>query len=160
MLRVPEMDSEGHVRLTQRNISVSIPKGIVPGQFIRIRGDTVGGGMVGDLILEVAFAPHPIFRLDGRDLYLDLPVTPWEAALGAKVRMPTPGGMVDIRVPRNARAGQKLRLRGRGLPGAQPGDLFAVIKIVNPPVETPAAREFYERMAREMSFNPRESIGG
>ncbi len=160
--RVPEIDDSGRVVQRDRNISVNIPKGVSEGQNIRLKGQgTPGSGRspAGDLFLEVAFAPHPVFRADGRDLYLDLPVTPWEAALGGKVSMPTPGGKVEIVIPKNARTGQKLRLKGRGLPGPKPGDLYASLSIVNPPVTSDKGRELYEKMAREMNFNPRTQKG-
>lgn len=162
-IATPGLDPSGRMVMRNKNISVAIPKGIGPGQHIRLRGKGspgLGDARPGDLFLEVSFEPHPVFRIDGRDLYLDLPLTPWEAALGSSVTMPTPGGSVEIRIPNNARSGQKLRLKGRGLPGPRPGDLFAVLKIVNPPVKTEKAREFYEGMARELDFNPRKKLGG
>lgn len=162
-LRMPELDDTGRVVMRDRNISVSIPKGISAGQHIRLKGQgmpPIGVAPAGDLFLEVAFAPHPVFEVDGRDLHLTLPVTPWEAALGGKVAMPTPGGAVDIKVPQNARSGQKLRLKGRGLPGRPPGDLFARLEIVNPPVKTEEGRAFFEKMAREMQFDPRAKLRG
>jgi len=161
-MRVPEMDDAGRIVLKDRNISVKIPKGVHEGQHIRLKGKGaagIGGGPAGDLFLEVAFAAHPTYRIDGRDIHVDLPVTPWEAALGGKVAMPTPGGEVGITIPKNARTGQKLRLKGRGLPGKRPGDLYAVLKIVNPPVTSDEGRALYEQMAKEISFDPRKSMG-
>lgn len=161
-LRMPQMDAQGRLALVDRNISVTVPKGIQAGQHIRLKGQGMPGmgqGAAGDLFLEVAFAPHPLYRVDGRDLYLDLPVTPWEAALGGKVKMPTPTGKVDLKIPKNAKSGQKLRLKGRGLPAPVAGDFYAVLKIVNPPVASSKAREFYEQMAREVSFDPRAEMG-
>ena len=114
----------------------------------------------GDLFLEVAFAPHPIYRPDGKDLHLDLPITPWEAALGGKIVMPTPGGNVDLRIPKNARSGQKLRLKGKGLPGTPAGNIYASLKIVNPNVTTKEAQAFFEQMAKKMPFDPRAHLGG
>ena len=160
-MRVPEMDDAGRMVLKDRNVSVKIPKGVREGQHIRLKGKGspgIGGGPAGDLFLEVAFAPHPTYRIDGRDIYVDLPVTPWEASLGGKVTMPTPGGEVGITIPENARTGQKLRLKGRGLPGKLAGDLYAVLKIVNPPTTTQAGQALYEQMAKEMSFDPRKSM--
>src|SRR5690606_32007388 len=98
---------------------------------------------------------HPLFRLEGRDVYLDLPVTPWEAALGATVSVPTLGGTVDMKIPAGSQSGQKLRLRGRGLPGRSPGDQYVVLQIMTPPAHNEAAKDLYRRMAREMPFNPR-----
>lgn len=160
-LRVPQVDASGHVRIRDRSVSVSIPKGITAGQFIRLKGQGspgLGDAPSGDLFLEVVFAAHPQFQIVGRDVHLTLPVAPWEAALGGKIRMPTPGGSVELKVPKNARSGQKLRLKGRGLPGAVPGNLIATLQIVNPPVKTEAGREFYKKMAAEMSFDPRAEM--
>jgi curved DNA-binding protein len=101
-----------------------------------------------------------VYRPDGKDLYLDLPIAPWEGVLGAHVTMPTPDGKVDLRIPKNARAGQKLRLKGKGLPGQPAGDIYATLKIVNPKAETAEARAFFEKMAQEMPFDPRANLGG
>jgi len=143
-LRVPEIDSEGRVTARERVLNVRVPKGILPGQTIRLAGQgapPLGGGQggqgeskgkPGDLYIEVEFQPHPLYRVEGRDLYVDLPVAPWEAALGATVKTPTPGGVVDLKVPPGAQAGTKLRLRGRGIPASPPGDLYAVLQIALP----------------------------
>ncbi|WP_394180521.1 DnaJ C-terminal domain-containing protein [Yoonia maritima] len=160
-LRRQEVDHGGLVHMRNHDIAVHIPKGVSAGQHIRLKGQgqpAMGAGIAGDLLLEVAFNPHPVFRVEGRDVYLDLPITPWEAALGGKVKMPTPAGKVDITIPKNARSGQKLRLKGRGIPAAQPGNLIAILKIVNPPVNSTQAREFYEKMAKELSFDPRKKM--
>ena len=154
-LTMPDLDPSGRLTFKPTTLRVTIPKGIAPGQQIRLAGQAQGG----DLYLEVAFRPHPVYRLEGRDLHLDLPVTPWEAALGGKVRMPTPGGTVDITIPKGARSGQKLRLKRRGLPATPPGDLYATLQIVVPPAETEAGRKFYETMARDMPFDPRRKLG-
>lgn len=161
-LRVPNVGPDGQVTLQNRTISVTVPKGITEQQLIRLPGQGepgFGSGPAGDLFLEVSFAPHPIYRPDGKDLYLDLPITPWEAALGHHVIMPTPGGKVDLRIPENARSDQKLRLRGKGLPGSPPGDIYATLKIVNPKASTAEARAFFEQMAQEMPFDPRAHLG-
>jgi curved DNA-binding protein len=155
-IQTPQMDNTGHVTLQTRSIDVTIPKGIRPGQQLRLRGQGGGGA---DLLIEVSFAPHPVYAIEGRDLYVTLPVTPWEAALGGKVKMPTPTGPVDLTIPENARQGQKLRLRGRGLSGAQKGDLYAVLHIVNPPKVSPKARDLYAQLAKEQPFNPRANLG-
>lgn len=162
-LRMPVVDRYGHITIEDRNISVAIPKGIREGQHIRLAGQgapEADPGSSGDLFLEVSFAPHPVYRVHGADLYLDLPVAPWEAALGGKVVMPTPGGKVELRIPENARSGQKLRLKGKGLPGRAPGDLCATLKIVNPKVSTGEARAFFKEMAEKMPFDPRAKLGG
>ena len=119
---------------------MSIPAGVVEGQQIRLAGQGsagMGGGPAGDLYLEVNFRPHPLFKLEGRDVTVQLPVAPWEAALGETVSVPTLGGPVEMKLPAGARAGQRLRLRGRGLPGPTPGDQYVTLAIVLPP-DSPA----------------------
>lgn len=157
-LQAPEVDAQGRVRLRKRTLNLHIPKGIGAGQKIRLAGQGapgMAGGAPGDLYLEIEFEPHPLFQVEGRDLYLSVPLAPWEAALGAQIQVPSPGGRLEMRIPAGAQSGQKLRLKGRGLPGQPPGDLYAVLKIVNPPAGNARTREAYERMARELRFDPR-----
>jgi curved DNA-binding protein len=120
-----------------------------------------GGEPAGDLFLEVRIAPHPLYRVEGRDLYMTLPVTPSEAALGAQVQVPTPtGGVASVTVPRNARSGLKLRLKGRGFAGRTPGDFYLLLDIALPPADVDAARTAYEQLARATAgFNPRRHLG-
>src|SRR5450631_3337574 len=160
-LRVPEIDAEGHLISKERVLNVQIPKGILPGQTIRLAGQGAGtgSGAAGDLYIEVDFQPHPLYRLDGRDLYLDLPVAPWEAALGASVKTPTPGGVVDLKIPAGSLAGTKMRLRGRGIPAATPGDLYVVLQIALPPANDEKAKAVYRAMADALPFNPRAHLG-
>jgi curved DNA-binding protein len=148
-LRVPAIDAQGRMTLRERQLDVNIPPGVREGQHLRLagQGDAGDGGQSGDLYLEIAFRPHPRFRVDGRDVYLDLPVAPWEAALGAAVTLPTLGGSVQLTVPAGSAPGRKLRLKGRGLPGATPGDMYAVLKIVTPPAHDQAAKAAYEALA-------------
>ena len=155
-LQSPQIDDAGRVTMQTQRIDLSIPKGVLPGQHLRLAGKGAGGS---DLLIEVAFQPHPIYRIEGRDLYVTLPVSSWEAALGGKVKMPTPTGPVDLTVPANARQGQKLRLRGRGMPAAQKGDLYAILQIVNPPKISAEARDLYTQLARTETFNPRSKLG-
>jgi curved DNA-binding protein len=158
-LKAPYVDADGHVGLRERTLNVSIPKGLTPGQHIRLRGQGgpgLGRGASGDLYLQVEIAPDRLYRVSGKDLYLDLPVAPWEAALGASVRMPTPRGPIMLKIPAGSRQGQELRVRGRGIPAAEPGDLYAVLTIVLPPADTEQARELYQRMASELAFDPRK----
>ena len=162
-LRAPEVDAAGHVTLRERSIKVKIPKGITEGQHIRLAGQGtpgVGEGRAGDLYLEVEFQQDPVFSIDGRDVYINLPIAPWEAALGGKVKCPTPNGAVDLKVPENARTGQKLRLKGRGIPSRTPGDFYAVLQIATPPATSQQDRDFYEQMARDMKFDPRAKLAG
>jgi curved DNA-binding protein len=113
----------------------------------------------GDLYLEVSFRPDPLYRAVDRDLYLELPVAPWEAALGAGVRMPTPTGPIMLRIPAGSFQGRQLRVRGRGIPAPEPGDLYAVLKVVLPPADTDKARKVYEEMAQQLPFDPRAGLG-
>lgn len=101
-----------------------------------------------------------MYRIDGRDLTLELPVAPWEAALGATVQTPTPGGKVDLRIPAGSHAGSKLRLKGRGIPGKTPGDLYVIVQIALPPANDDNAKAAYAAMAAAMPFNPRANLGG
>ena len=160
-LRVPAVDAHGHVVTRERMLNVTIPKGIREGQHIRLSGQGSAGaqGRAGDLYLQVEFQAHPLFRVDGRDLYLDLPVTPWEAALGATVKVPTLGGVVELKIPDGSGSGRKLRLKGRGIPGDPPGDCYVVLAIALPPADTEAAKNFYKKMAQELNFNPRAKMG-
>lgn len=161
-LQVPEYDAAGNAVMRQRTINVKVPAGVTEGQQIRLSGQGgpgAGGGPQGDLFLEVEFEPHRHFTADGRDIYLSLPLTPWEAALGARVKVPTLGGHVDLTIPAGARSGQKLRLKGRGLPGKPAGDQYVVIQIVAPKPQNDRQRELYERMAQDMAFNPRAHLG-
>lgn len=162
-LRAPDLDPSGHVVLRERKVRVAIPKGVREGQHIRLAGKGapgIGQGKPGDLYLEVALRDDPPYRVDGRDVFMDLPITPWEAALGAHVELRTPGGTVDLTIPKHAQSGKKLRLKGRGIPGRPAGNLYAVLKIVIPPTETAKARALYEQMAAEMDFDPRKATGG
>ncbi|MBK9427084.1 MAG: DnaJ domain-containing protein [Gammaproteobacteria bacterium] len=162
-LRVPRQDARGRVALADHTLSVRIPKGVHAGQVIRLAGQGapgVGGAPAGDLYLEVHFEPHPRYRVEDRDVYATLPVTPWEAALGATVKASVPDGAVEVRIPAASRSGGKLRLKRRGIPGEPPGDLYLVLEIHLPPADTPRARELYETMARELTFDPRRNQGG
>ena len=161
-LQFPEVDSQGRIRTRESMLNVRIPKGVTAGQQLRLSGKGalgLGKEEVGDLYLEVEFKTHPIFRVEGKDIYLDLPVTPWEAALGAKVKTPTPGGIVDLTIPAGSSTGSKLRLRGRGLPGNHAGDLYVVLQIALPPADNQKAKELYQRMEQELQFNPRAGLG-
>jgi curved DNA-binding protein len=159
-LRTPEMTPDGHVTVKPRTLRVAIPAGVTEGQQIRLAGQGspgIGGGPAGDLYLEVNFRSHPLFTVDGRDVTVNLPVAPWEAALGETVSVPTLGGSVEMKLPAGARAGQRLRLRGRGLPGSPPGDQYVVLRIVLPP-DSAQAREFFTRMKSELAFDPRAGM--
>jgi len=160
-LKAPQLDEQGRVSVRPRTLKVAIPAGVIEGQRIRLGGQGspgTGGGPAGDLYLEIGFKPHRMFEANGRDITLTLPVAPWEAALGATIQTPTLAGPVDLRIPANAKAGQKLRLKGRGLPGPTPGDQYVVLKIVLPPADSAEARALYEKMQKEMPFDPRAEL--
>jgi curved DNA-binding protein len=157
-LRAPQTDAQGRVTLATRTLNVKIPQGVHAGQIIRLAGQGasgMGGAPAGDLMLEVRFKPHPRFRAHGRDLHLTLPVAPWEAALGAVLAVDLPQGSVKVRIPEGAQSGRHLRVRGKGIPGPQAGDLLLDIQVVLPPADTARARALYETMAQELAFDPR-----
>ncbi len=161
-LRVPEMGDDGRALLRERTLNVKIPKGIQAGQHIRLAGQgekPPGAAVAGDLYLEVQFAPHRLYRAEGRDLHQVLPVAPWEAALGATVTVPTPAGGVDLKIPAGSKAGSRLRLRGRGLPSKPPGDLYVTLQLALPPADSDAARAAYRAFAAAVPFDPRARAG-
>ena len=159
-LSVPEYDASGQLRRVPRTFKVRIPKGATDGQRLRLAGKGgkgINGGRDGDLYLNIALHPHPLFRVSGHDLYLDLPLAPWEAVLGAQVEIPTLSGPVRLKVPPHTRAGQQLRLAGRGLPRARGGEgaLHAIVQIVVPTASSEQERALYQQLANASTFNPR-----
>ena len=162
-LRVPVLDENGHGVLQERTLHVNFPKGLREGQHLRLAGQGgpgLDGGAAGDLYLDIEFNPHPLYRVDGRDVSLELPVAPWEAALGAVVKVPTPDGVLELTIPAGSAAGRKLRLKGRGIPGNPPGDLYAVLEVALPTADTAAAREAYRAFSAAFDFNPRAHLQG
>lgn len=162
VLQVPEVGADGRVHTRKRTLNVRIPKGVRQGQHIRLAGQGASGmgeGLAGDLYLEVEFTPHSFYHVEGRDVYLDLPVAPWEAALGSRIKVPTPAGVIDMKIPPGSSAGKKMRLKGRGIPGKPPGDLYVVLEVALPPAKSDKAREIYRRMEQELVFNPRAHLG-
>ncbi len=150
-LRVPTIDARGQVTMQARQLEVAVPKGVRHGQHLRLVGQGTsgqGGAPAGDLYLEIEILPHPVFRLDGADIHLDLPLAPWEAALGATVTAPTPDGSVQLAVPPGSGQGRRLRLKGKGLAGKVPGDLYAVLTIALPPSAFESERAAYRAFAR------------
>lgn len=161
-LQAPYVDGTGHIRTRERTLNVRIPKGVVQGQHIRLAGQGDPGGdsaEAGDLFLEVQFRPHGLYRVQGRDVHIDVPVAPWELALGAQVRVPTPAGKVEVTVPASSQSGDKLRLAGRGIPGKKSGDLYVVLRVIFPQADSEKGRQIYQDMKKEMYFNPRERLG-
>ena len=162
-LNRPVADAAGHLSMQPQQLKVAIPKGIVEGQRIRLEGQGLpglGGGEPGDLYLEIRFAPHPFFRADKRTIHLELPITPWEAALGATMTVPTLDGKVQLKIPANSQNGRKLRLKGKGLSTAKTeGDQIVMLKVVLPEAHTREQQEIYRSMAEKMAFNPRADLG-
>jgi len=165
-LSVPTHDAQGLVRREARTVQVRIPKGATEGQRLRLRGQGGkghNGGRDGDLYLNIKLHPHPLYRVDGFDLYIDLPLTPWEAALGASIEVPTLAGLVNLKVAAATTSGQQLRLTRRGLPkpghiegkDAEAGDLFAIVKIVMPPTLDDREKALFKQLAEGSTFDPR-----
>jgi curved DNA-binding protein len=160
-LRTPQLDQDGRVITRERQLNVKIPKGVRKGQRIRLAGQGapgLGTGKSGDLYLDVDFRAHPLYRIDGRDVYLDLPLTPWEAALGATIKIPTPEGRVDLTIPAGTRNGRQLRLKNRGIPGNPPGHLYVIARLTLPTADDENARMLYRKMRDEMPYNPRKHL--
>jgi curved DNA-binding protein len=161
-LRSPVPDGQGGVDFRERQLEVNIPAGVRAGQQLRLAGQGApgfGGGPAGDLYLEIEIAPHPNFSVDGRDVRLDLPVAPWEAALGANLAVPTPDGRIELTVPPGSAAGRRLRLKGKGLPGTPPGDLYVVLSVRAPTATTDAQREAYAALGRAFAgFDARSEL--
>ena len=163
---MPALDKHGRVATDERTLAVNIPKGVRAGQHLRLAGQGgpgIGEAPAGDLFLEIEFEAHRHYRVDGHDVYLDLPVAPWEAALGAVVDAPTPAGTVQLTIPVGSQSGRKLRLKGRGIPGSGPGkdagDLYAVLTIALPDAGAPKAKAAYEALAAAAAgFDPRAAL--
>ena len=163
-LHMPTQDANGHVTTQERKLDVSIPKGIKAGQNLRLAGQGgpgMGAGGAGDLYLEIDFHPNPIYRVDGKDIYLDLPLAPWEAALGTTVNIPTPAGTtLELKIPAGTATGRKMRLKGKGIPSKEAGDLYVVPNIVLPNAETDAQKEAYQQFEKAFEFKPRTHLKG
>ncbi len=152
---------DGMPRRQPGSLKVRLPAGLTEGRQLRLRGKGepgLNGGPAGDLFLEIAIRPHPLFELHGRDLHLTLPIAPWEAALGAQVAVPTLAGKVEMNIPPGVSSGKRLRLKGRGLPGQNPGDQYVIVKVVVPPASSERQRELYQALASEQAFNPRADM--
>ena len=151
-----------NIRLSNgRNLDVKIPAGITSGKRIRLAGQGgqgAGGGPNGDLYLEVNITPHHIFKIDGKTILLDLPITPWEAVLGASVHVPTLGGRVEAKIPAGSQSGKKLRLKNRGLKGNPTGDQIVTLQIVMPESRNDEDKNYFEDMQKRFDFNPRQKL--
>ena len=159
----PVMDNSGHVSTSPHTLNIAIPKGIIEGQRIRLEGQGLpgyGGSPPGDLYLEIAFQKDRLFRAEKRDIHLTVPITPWEAALGSTITVPTLGGHVQLKTPPGAQSGKKLRLKKKGLcAGSNLGDQIVTLQIVVPEAKTEEQKKLYKAMAETMPFNPRTEFG-
>jgi len=159
---VHEPDPDGRIVSRQKTLKVKIPPGMREGQHIRLKGQGgpgIGSAEPGDLFIEVELAPHPHFTVEGRDIVIVVPIAPWEAALGATVTVPTVGASAKVKVPKGSGGGRKLRLKGKGLPGKQPGDQIVVLQIAVPEKHSAEAETLYEQLAEaEKDFNPRSKL--
>jgi curved DNA-binding protein len=161
-LKHTELGADGRPRIVEHALNVRIPKGVYPGQHIRLAkqgAPGIGQGPPGDLYLEVDFRPHALYRAEGKDVYLELPVAPWEAALGATLKAPTPTGRVDLKIPPGSSGGRRLRLKGRGIPAPEPGDLYVVLQIALPSARSEQAQAAYREFEKALNFNPRAHLG-
>lgn len=156
-------DEQGRVHIQPQQLNIVIPKGVIAGQRIRLEGQGMpghGGGPAGDLYLEIQFTKDPHFKADKRTIHLLLPVTPWEAALGASITVPTLDGKVQLKIPPNSQNGSKLRLKGKGLSTQKSqGDQIVTLTVALPQATTDEQREVYKTMAEKMPFNPRAELG-
>jgi curved DNA-binding protein len=162
-LSVLEWDPDGGMRRAPHRVKARIPRGVTSGEKLRVPGKGgkgQNGGPSGDLYLEIEVEVHPLFRVSGKDLFIDLPLAPWEAVLGTSVELPTPAGTVTLRVPAGTRAGQQLRLTGRGIArgSSPPGNLYAIVRIDVPAKVDDAQRELYRKLAEISNFNPRAQL--
>ncbi|MBS0285873.1 MAG: DnaJ domain-containing protein [Proteobacteria bacterium] len=161
-LQMPTTNEQGQTQLQNKSLQVKIPAGVLSGNQIRLKdqgGKGVGGGPNGDLYIEMDIMPHPYFSLHQKDIHLTLPITPWEAALGASIVVPTLGGNVNVKIPPNSQSGKKMRLKGRGMPGEPPGDQYLIFEVQVPSANTEQSKALYEQMEKEMPFNPRIGLG-
>ena len=163
-LHMPTQDPEGHVITQERKLDVNIPKGIKVGQNLRLSGQGgpgMGDGGAGDLYLEIDFHPNALYKVDGKDVYLDLPLAPWEAALGTSVNIPTPAGStLELTIPPNTKSGRKMRLKGKGIPSKEPGDFYVVPNIVLPEAQSDAQKAAYQELEKAFDFKPRSHLKG
>lgn len=158
-LHSPSAHSPGQVET--RTVKVKIPRGISDKQHIRLKGQGNKNrkGHAGDLYIEISFLPHPVFHVEQKSVYLDLPISPWEAVLGASIQVPTLGGPVKLTIPKLSQTGKQMRLKGRGLPGTPAGDQIVTLRIEIPQTENETMTKLFQQMAETIQFNPRAKLG-
>lgn len=157
-LEVPVITVQGAHEIQRKTLQVKIPKGMKPGQQIRLSGQGqagVNGGPNGDLYIEIQYRDSEQLRVEGTDVYLTVPVAPWEAALGEQIHVKTPAGELGVKIPANSQTGRQLRLKGKGIPASEPGNLYLVLKVVLPEASSEQAKALYQQMAKDLVFNPR-----
>lgn len=159
-LHIPTLDANGQVSSKSKTVKVNIPKGITEGQQIRLKGQghQAPNGKSGDLYIEIHIQPNPHFHVEGKDILVDVPITPWEAALGSKIEIQTLGGKVSMKCPENTQNGQKMRLKGRGLPGNPDGDQIVRFHIAMPKKVSAEAKKLYEQLRDAQAYNPRRGM--
>ena len=162
-LQSTEMGIDGRPHVKSRTLNVKIPKGVKEGQNIRLQGQGssgLGGGKPGDLYLEIGFNPHTLYNVNGHDVSMELKITPWEAALGSSIQVPTPAGKVDLKIPPGSSSGKRMRLKGRGIPARTKGDFYLTLEIVLPDKITDKEKSLYQTLQKEAgNFNPRAKLG-
>jgi curved DNA-binding protein len=160
---VPGFDGQGHLVRQQRTLKVKIPAGVIEGERIRLKGQGapgIGDAPAGDLYLQIRFAPHPLYLVEGADLTITVPVAPWEAALGCKLPVPTLEGTINLTVPANSQNGKRMRIRGKGLgAGDKRGDLYVVLRIDMPATASEEAQALWRQLSEESNYDPREKWG-
>lgn len=158
--QLPKIDDNGAINYVPETLKVKIPKGVHNGKKIRLAGKGgpgSGGGKPGDLYITVEYESNSSYHVEGGDVYITVPVAPWEAALGESVSVPLPGGAIKLKIPKGSSSGKKLRLKGKGIPSKTPGDLYVVIKIVLPPASDERSKKIYEEM-KSLNFDPRSNF--
>ena len=157
--RLPRRDSNGRITEANKTLNVTIPAGVSDGERIRLKGQGaqgMGDGLHGDLYLRIRLVPHPLFDVEAHNLIVTMPVAPWEAALGAKIVVPTLSGKINVSIPENSQTGQRFRIKGKGLLGKNGhGDLYAVLKVVMPNVLDDETKQYWEQLAKKATFDPR-----
>ncbi len=160
---VPGFDEQGHLVRQQRTLKVKIPAGVIEGERIRLKGQGapgIGDAPAGDLYLQIRFAPHPLYLVEGATLTITVPIAPWEAALGCKLTVPTLEGGINLTVPANSQNGKRMRIKGRGLgKGDNRGDLYVVLRISMPPAASDREQALWRQLAEVYSYDPRENWG-
>ena len=162
-LQMPAVNAQGQQEIQRKTLQVKIPKGMKPGQQIRLSGQGQAGFSMdgtpapsGDLYIEIQYKSTDKLRVEGTDVYMNVPVAPWEAALGQNIQVNSPSGLVDVKLPEGTQNGKQLRLKGKGIPAKDAGNLYLVLQVVLPPANSDAAKALYQQMAEQMAFNPRD----